>query len=233
MTTPRAVADVQDRRKIASRKVIDLDRGLAEADDTLTVWTQRYLDLAVRGVRCGEVARKIARHLERFAVWFTAGLGHDRVSAVTPREVTAWRDHLAAEGSTGRGGTSTGMAPATVNTAHQVLKVAKQARAAGIRTAVLSNSLGRTPYDPYAASDLRGNFDEVVFSTDHRIRKPDPRIFQITADKLSLRPHQCVFVDDTEDNLAAAARLGMTVVFALDEDDVARDLRQIFGLPAL
>jgi putative hydrolase of the HAD superfamily len=42
-----------------------------------------------------------------------------------------------------------------------------------------------------------------------------------------------VFVDDTEDNLAAAARLGMTVVFALDEDDVARDLRQIFDLPAL
>jgi putative hydrolase of the HAD superfamily len=117
--------------------------------------------------------------------------------------------------------------------AHQVLKVVKQARAAGIRTAVLSNSLGRTPYDPYAASDLRGNFDEVVFSTDHRIRKPDPRIFQITADKLGLRPHQCVFVDDTEDNLAAAARLGMTVVFALDEDDVARDLRQIFDLPAL
>jgi putative hydrolase of the HAD superfamily len=117
--------------------------------------------------------------------------------------------------------------------AHRVLKVAKQARAAGIRTAVLSNSLGRTPYDPYAASDLRGNFDEVVFSTDHRIRKPDPRIFQITADKLGLRPHQCVFADDTEDNLAAAARLGMTVVFALDEDDVARDLRQIFDLPAL
>jgi integrase len=115
MTTPRVGADGQDRRKIASRKVIDLDWGLAEADDSLTAWTQRYLDLAVRGVRSGEVARKIARHLERFAGWLTAGLGHDRVSAVTPREVAAWRDHLAAEGSTGRGGTRTGMAPATVN----------------------------------------------------------------------------------------------------------------------
>jgi putative hydrolase of the HAD superfamily len=117
--------------------------------------------------------------------------------------------------------------------AYPVLKVAKQARAAGIRTAVLSNSLGRTPYDPYVAWDLWGNFDEVVLSTDHQIRKPDSRIFQITADKLGLRPHQCVFVDDTEDNLVAAARLGMTVVFALDEDDVARDLRRILDLPAL
>ncbi len=58
---------------------------------------------------------KIARHLERFAAWRTAGLGHDRVSAVTPREVAAWRDHLAAEGNIGRSGTMTGMAPATVN----------------------------------------------------------------------------------------------------------------------
>jgi integrase len=115
MTTPRPVADGQDRRKITSRKVIDLDRGLAEADDSVTAWTQRYLDLAVRGVRSDEVARKTARHLERFAAWCIAGLGHDRVSGVTPREVAAWRDHLAAVGNTGRGGTVTGMAPATVN----------------------------------------------------------------------------------------------------------------------
>ena len=43
------------------------------------------------------------------------GLGHDRVPAVTPREVAAWRDHLAAEGIIGRDGTATEMAPATVN----------------------------------------------------------------------------------------------------------------------
>ena len=58
---------------------------------------------------------KIDRHLERFAGWLTTGLGHDRVSAVTPREVTAWRDHLAAEGTIGRDGTAAAMAPATVN----------------------------------------------------------------------------------------------------------------------
>jgi site-specific recombinase XerD len=115
MSTPRPVQDGQDRRKVTSRKVIDLDRGLVQLDDSLTEWTQRYLDLAVRGVRSDEVTGKIARHLERFTSWLTAGLGHDRVSAVTPREVAAWRDHLAAEGNIGRDGTVTGMAPATVN----------------------------------------------------------------------------------------------------------------------
>jgi putative hydrolase of the HAD superfamily len=40
--------------------------------------------------------------------------------------------------------------------AYDVLKVARVARAAGVRTAVLSNSLGREPHDPYAAYDLIG-----------------------------------------------------------------------------
>src|SRR6266496_1373310 len=50
----------QDRRKITSRKVIDLDRGPDEADDSLAAWTQRYLDLAVRGVRSDEVTGRSA-----------------------------------------------------------------------------------------------------------------------------------------------------------------------------
>ena len=97
------------------RHLDPVPQGLGEADDSLAVWTQRYLDLAVRGVRSDEVTGKITRHLDRFADWFTAGLGHDRVSAVTTREVAAWRDHLAAEGNRGRDGTATAMAPATVN----------------------------------------------------------------------------------------------------------------------
>src|ERR1035441_8159924 len=92
MTTLEPAADSRDRRKITSRKVIDPDRGPATAGDSLTAWTQRYLDLAVRGVRSAEVTGKIARHLERFAAWLIAGLGHDRVSAVTPREVAATAD---------------------------------------------------------------------------------------------------------------------------------------------
>ncbi|MGO8885601.1 MAG: tyrosine-type recombinase/integrase [Streptosporangiaceae bacterium] len=61
------------------------------------------------------MAGKIDRHLERFTGWLVTGLGHERVSAVTPREVAAWRDHLAAEGNIGRDGTAAEMAPATVN----------------------------------------------------------------------------------------------------------------------
>jgi len=106
----------QDRRKIASRKMLRVAGASAGGDDSLAVWVQRYLDLGVRGVRSAEVEAKIGRHLQRFQNWFQAGLGHDRVSAVTPREVAGWREHLAATVVRQRrdGGTHT-MAPATVN----------------------------------------------------------------------------------------------------------------------
>jgi integrase len=95
--------------------MLGLSDALDPADDSLTVWIERDLDLAVRGVRSTEVATKIARHLDRFAAWITDGLGHDRLSAVTVREVSAWRDHLAAAGTTTRDGAPAPMAAATVN----------------------------------------------------------------------------------------------------------------------
>ncbi|MFI6803200.1 hypothetical protein [Streptosporangium canum] len=116
-TTPSSapLGPGQDRAEITSRKVVGLPEHLDPADASLPVWTERYLDLAVRGVRSAEVTAKISRHLERFGAWITGGLGHDRLSAVTPREVRAWRDHLAAAGNIGRDGTPAPMAPTTVN----------------------------------------------------------------------------------------------------------------------
>ncbi|WP_436778302.1 HAD-IA family hydrolase [Yinghuangia sp. YIM S09857] len=117
--------------------------------------------------------------------------------------------------------------------AYPVLKVARQARAAGIKTAVLSNSLGREPYDPYAGFDLHGTFDEVVLSAEHGLRKPDPAIFRLVLDKLSVPATQCLFVDDSEDNLAAAYELGLTPLLALDEAVAARRLRELLRLSDL
>jgi putative hydrolase of the HAD superfamily len=117
--------------------------------------------------------------------------------------------------------------------AHKVLKVARQARDAGIKTAVLSNSLGREPYDPYAGFDLHGVFDEVVFSAEHGVRKPDPAIFRLVLDKLGVPAERCLFVDDSEENLAAAYRLGITPLLALDEQVVAARLRGVLGLSDL
>ncbi len=114
--------------------------------------------------------------------------------------------------------------------AYDVLKAAREARAAGVRTAVLSNSLGREPHDPYAAFDLGRNFDVAVLSDEHGIRKPDPAIFKVTLDLLGVPAESCAFADDTEENLVPARLMGMTVIHALDEQETAARLRQVLGL---
>lgn len=117
--------------------------------------------------------------------------------------------------------------------AYEVINAAKQARAAGIKTAVLSNSLGRSPYDPYAVFNLYETFDSVVLSNEVGLRKPDARIFQLVLDRLELAAEECVFADDTEENLEAAVSLGFTPLFALDPAVVAQRIRMVFDLPDL
>lgn len=114
--------------------------------------------------------------------------------------------------------------------AHQMLGVARDARLAGVRTAVISNSLGREPFDPYAPYDLWDTFDVVVLSTDLGVRKPNLDIFRHTVDLLGVAASECVFADDTEENLPPAESLGMTAIHSLDERVTVPRLRALLGL---
>ena len=106
----------EDPREFASGKVLAVLGVPAEGGETLEFWIDAYLTAAVRGVSSAEVAGKIARHLGRFRDWSPAGFGHDRIAAVTAREVTLWRERLAGTGvRTLAEGRVQVMAPATVN----------------------------------------------------------------------------------------------------------------------
>jgi len=85
----------------------------------------------------------------------------------------------------------------------------RELRAKGVRTALLSNSWGPGGYPRDDFPDL---FDAVVISGEVGMRKPEPRIFRHAAALLDLEPENCVFVDDLEANVKAAARCGMTGV---------------------
>lgn len=118
----------------------------------------------------------------------------------------------------------------TLDPAYEVLEVARAARSAGVRTAVLSNSLGDDPHDPYLPYRLHDVFDVVVMSTDLGIRKPDPAIFRYTLDKLGVAARSSVFADDTETNVSMANELGIFAIHALDENETASQLRGLLRL---
>lgn len=52
-------------------------------------------------------------------------------------------------------------------------------------------------------------FDTIVVSAEVGLAKPDPEIFELTADRLGVAPAGCLFVDDNEPYLAGAQSVGM------------------------
>ena len=79
---------------------------IAELPDSLTAWIECYLDLVVVGARPDQVTRSIVLHLGRFADFFEARYGHERISTVLKRDVEAWITLLSDD---------LALAPATVN----------------------------------------------------------------------------------------------------------------------
>lgn len=114
----------------------------------------------------------------------------------------------------------------------EVLDAVARVRAQGRRVGVLSNSWGSSPYDAYAPWHLDEHFDTVVISDQVGLRKPDPAIYRLAAERLGVPPEGCVFVDDYADYLEPASRLGMTTVHAVDPTTTVEALDRLFPPPA-
>ncbi len=116
-----------------------------------------------------------------------------------------------------------GMAPEP-----DVIAAVAAARAAGKRTALLSNSWGEAGYDRASWEEL---FDVTVISGEVGIRKPDPAIYALAAEKLGLPAAACVFVDDLPGNLKPARALGMATVHHRSAAATVAELEALLGVP--
>ena len=97
-------------------------------------------------------------------------------------------------------------------------------RAEGYATAIISNSFvgaREREEEAYRFSELT---DLIVYSHEVGMKKPDPGIYELCLSRLGMRPEETVFVDDVEDNCAAARALGMAAVHFRDTAQAIRDL---------
>jgi putative hydrolase of the HAD superfamily len=123
-----------------------------------------------------------------------------------------------------------GRAWAKVEPAEDMIDLARLARQAGLRVALLSNSFGLDPYDPYTTLGVTGLFDVTTLSEREGVAKPDPEIYHRTLKRMGLVGEACVFVDDNPDNLAPAAALGITTVHADGRQDLATHIADLLGI---
>jgi putative hydrolase of the HAD superfamily len=116
----------------------------------------------------------------------------------------------------------------------EMLALMRQARAAGLKLAILSNEL-----DLFYGAGLRRRMaaldevDLIVDATYTGVLKPDPRAYALCIAELGVLAGECVFVDDQVRNVEGAACVGMVALHF----DVTRpaascdEARRHLGLP--
>jgi putative hydrolase of the HAD superfamily len=108
-----------------------------------------------------------------------------------------------------------------------MLDAVRRARDGGVRTALVSNSWGVHRYPHELFDEL---FDGVVISAEEGIRKPSRRMYELGAERASIAPERCVYVDDLQFNLAPAEALGMATVHHTSAATTIPELERLLGL---
>lgn len=95
------------------------------------------------------------------------------------------------------------------------------------QTAVISNATDRlrsTLEEMYGIADA---FDLIVCSAEEEVMKPSAEIYRRALQRLERRPSEAVFVDDFEENVAAARSLGISAIHYQPGMDVPGTLAEL------
>jgi putative hydrolase of the HAD superfamily len=108
-----------------------------------------------------------------------------------------------------------------------MIDLMRELKARGYRMALLTNNVRE--WEPLWRAMLPVDeiFELVVDSGFVGIRKPEPEIYELTVERIGggIGAQECLFVDDLEDNVAAARQLGMMAIQFRSTDQAIAEIR--------
>ena len=86
---------------------------------------------------------------------------------------------------------------------------------------LITNGISSTQHSKIKQTKIEDYFDEIIVSGDlDDIAKPDKRIFEIMADKLGLKPEECVYVGDVfASDVIGAIRANMVPIWLMTDKE--------------
>jgi len=110
----------------------------------------------------------------------------------------------------------------------EMARFVKKIREMRIKTLALSNVI--EPHIGVIKKHLGyKDFNTVILSCRVGMRKPELKIYKLALKKLKVKPEECIFIDDQNENLKPAKKLGMKVILAKNPKQVIRDVSEILG----
>jgi epoxide hydrolase-like predicted phosphatase len=104
----------------------------------------------------------------------------------------------------------------------EVFRLVSSLHAKGYKTALLSNTeLPAVEFFHEFGYDM---FDALVFSCEQGVAKPEPRIYEITLEKLGSKAARSVFIDDRQEYIEGAKAVGLHTILFTSLGQVKRDL---------
>jgi putative hydrolase of the HAD superfamily len=202
---------------VAIRAVVFDIGGVLEITPDLGVYRRWEARL---GLPAGEIGERM------HDVWLGGGLGtitlDDVHQAITDRlglderQVAAfmadmWREYLG-----------------TANT--ELIEYARGLRPR-YRTGILSNSFVGAREREQAAYGFEDLVDEIVYSHEAGMSKPDRRIYALVCSRLNVRHDETVFLDDTDVCVAGAREVGIHAVRYRDNAQAVAEIEKLLATP--
>jgi putative hydrolase of the HAD superfamily len=103
---------------------------------------------------------------------------------------------------------------------------ASRLQRAGIRTGILSNIGDSIAEGIIAKLPWLSRFDHCTWSHALFMAKPEPAIYLKTAEALHTAPANILFIDDREENVAAAAALGFQAIHYTNHPAFEQEMRE-------
>ena len=93
-----------------------------------------------------------------------------------------------------------------------------------------ANAIGSAGGRGFYVAEVLALFSHVIESAKIGLRKPDPRIYQMTVEALGVEPAACVYLDDLGVNLKPAREIGMTTIKVVSPPQAIAELEAATGM---
>jgi epoxide hydrolase-like predicted phosphatase len=107
----------------------------------------------------------------------------------------------------------------------EMIDLMRELKGRGLRMAMLTNNVREWEETWRAMLPVDEIFETVVDSAFVGCRKPEPRIYEITLERLGLPAEACLFIDDILVNCEGAQALGLNAVHFRDNEQAIAEIR--------